>query len=144
MITNELQYNITRKRADQFRKAIDDLVANPSGRLDIQPLLIQAEHEALESQLADLVAELDEYERLKSKSPSVLSIESFDELGEGLIKARIAQGINQKTLAHRLGMKEQQIQEYEATRYLSASYDCLRNVADALGLRIRNEIFLQV
>ena len=144
MITNERQYRITRKKADQFRKAIDRLASSQSNRSDIHPRLIQAEREAIESQLSDLVAELTEYERLKSKSSSVLSVNSFDELGDGLIRARIASGLSQKALARRMGLKEQQIQRYEATRYASASYDRLREVANALELRIRNDIFLPV
>ena len=98
----------------------------------------------MESVLSDLVDELTEYERLKSKSSSVLSINSFDELGDGLIRARIACGLSQKALARRMGLKEQQVQHYEATRYASASYDRLREVANALELRIRNDIFLPV
>lgn len=35
-------------------------------------------------------------------------------------------------LARRLGMKEKQIQDYEATNYLTASYDFLRDVVEAL------------
>ncbi len=144
MITNERQYRITRKKADQFREAIEELVSNQANRKDISPRLIQAECEGMESQLADLTAELDEYDRLKSQSSSVFSVNSFDELGEGLIKARIASGLTQQDLALRMGLKQQQIQRYEATRYASASYSRLREVADALELHISNDIFLHV
>lgn len=144
MITNERQYRITRKKADQFREAIKNFASNQNNRLDIHPRLIQAEREAMESQLSDLVAELTEYERLKSEGPSVLSVNSFDELGDSLIRARIARGLSQKALARRMGLKEQQVQRYEATRYASASYDRLREVANALELRIRNDIFFPV
>lgn len=143
MITNERQYKITRSEADRFRKAIGDLAKDPT-RTDVHPRLIQAEREAMESQLADLQAELAEYDRLKSADLSVISINSFDELADGLIKARIASGLSQKALADRLGLKEQQIQRYEAERYASASYQRLREVADALGVRIKNDILLPV
>lgn len=79
MITNERQYKITRSEADRFRKAISEL-AEGSPRPDVHPRLLQAEREALESQLADLQAELTEYDRLKSADLSVISINSFDEL----------------------------------------------------------------
>src|SRR5580704_6441458 len=98
----------------------------------------------MESQLADLKSELAEYERLKSADLSLISIDSFDELADGLIKARIASGLSQKALADRLGLKEQQIQRYESERYASASYQRLREVASALGVRIRNDILLPV
>jgi transcriptional regulator with XRE-family HTH domain len=143
MITNERQYKITRSEADRFRKAIGDLAKAPA-RADVHPRLLQAEREAMESQLADLQAEIAEYDRLKSADLSVISIGSFDELADGLIKARIAGGLSQKALADRLGLKEQQIQRYEAERYASASYQRLREIADALGVRIKNDILLPV
>ena len=143
MITNERQYKITRSEADRFRKAISELTKGPS-RTDVHPRLLQAEREAMESQLADLQAELAEYDRLKSADLSVISINSFDELPDGLIQARIASGLSQKALADRLGLKEQQIQRYEAERYASASYQRLREISNALGLRIKNDILLPV
>lgn len=143
MITNERQYKITRSEADRFRKSISELGETPA-RDDVHPRIIQAEREAMESQLADLQAELAEYDHLKSADLSMITINSFDELADGLIKARIASGLSQKALAERLGVKEQQIQRYEAERYTSASYQRLREVADALGVRIKNDILLPV
>jgi transcriptional regulator with XRE-family HTH domain/Zn-dependent peptidase ImmA (M78 family) len=143
MITNERQYKITRSEADRFRKAISALTEGPP-RVDVHPRLLRAEREALESQLADLQAELAEYDRLKSADLSIISINSFDELADGLIQARIASGLSQKALGDRLGLKEQQIQRYEAERYASASYQRLQEIANALGVRIKNDILLPV
>lgn len=143
MITNERQYKITRSEAERFRKAIGELTERPATG-DVHPRLLQAEREAMESQLADLQAELAEYDRLKSADLSVISIGSFDELADGLIKARIASGLSQKALADRLGIKEQQVQRYEAERYASASYQRLREIAGAIGVRITNDILLPV
>jgi transcriptional regulator with XRE-family HTH domain/Zn-dependent peptidase ImmA (M78 family) len=143
MITNERQYKITRSEVDRFRKAISDFAKAPE-RADVHPRLLQAEREAMESQLAVLQAEIAEYDRLKSADLSVISINTFDELADGLIKARIAGGLSQKALADRLGLKEQQIQRYEAERYASASYQRMREIADALGVRIKNDILLPV
>jgi transcriptional regulator with XRE-family HTH domain/Zn-dependent peptidase ImmA (M78 family) len=143
MITNERQYKITRSEADRFRKAISALTEGPP-RADVHPRLLRAEREAMESQLADLQAELAEYDRLKSADLSIISINSFDELADGLIQARIASGLSQKALGDRLGLKEQQIQRYEAERYASASYQRLQEIANALGVRIKNDILLPV
>lgn len=143
MISNERQYKITRSEADRFRKAIGEL-ANGPARDDVHPRLRQAEREAMESQLADLQAEIAEYDRLKSADLSMISINSFDELADGFIRARIAGRLSQKELAERLGLKEQQIQRYEAERYASASYQRLREIANALGVRIKNDILLPV
>jgi transcriptional regulator with XRE-family HTH domain len=56
-----------------------------------------------------------------------------------LIQARIAAGLSQKELARRLGLKEQQIQRYEATDYASAKLSRLRAVMHALGIELRME-----
>ena len=56
--------------------------------------------------------------------------------------AQIAVGISQKELAARLGLKEQQIQRYEATDYASASLARVNAVIRALGLTVREEIRL--
>ncbi len=142
MITNERQYKITRTEADKFSRALAEMAAHNTAPKGVHPRLVQAEREALESQLADLRAQMAEYERLKAADMPVISISSFDELPEGLIRARIAAGLSQKALAQRLGLKEQQIQRYEAERYASASYQRLREITAAIGVRIRNDILL--
>src|SRR5262249_45092412 len=92
--------------------------------------------------LDELDEQIAEYERLKAGQIPVIRIESFDELPEGLIKARIAAGLSQKDLADRLHLKEQQIQRYEADRYASASLQRLQEVARAIGVEIRKEIIM--
>ena len=57
----------------------------------------------------------------------------FAQLATFLIKARIARGLSQRELADRIGLKEQQIQRYEATDYASASLARIKEVASALG-----------
>ena len=144
MITNEKQYRITRNKAKGFAEAIEEFDAAAHERLGVHPRLVQAERESMESQLADLRDELEEYEWLKSADLSVISVTSFDDLADGLIKARIAGGLSQRALAQRLELKEQQIQRYEVERYASASYKRMCQVAHALGVRIENEILLPV
>jgi transcriptional regulator with XRE-family HTH domain len=53
-------------------------------------------------------------------------------LPEALIDDRKKLGLTQRELAERLGVKEQQIQRYEATRYQSASLKRIVEVAEAM------------
>jgi transcriptional regulator with XRE-family HTH domain/Zn-dependent peptidase ImmA (M78 family) len=62
------------------------------------------------------------------------------DLPDGLIRARIAAGLTQKDLADRLGMREQQIQRYEASRYEGVGFARVVDVADAIGLKIRKRL----
>ena len=54
MITNERQYRITRNKAGGFARAIEEFDAKAHERTGVHPRLVQAEREAMESQLADL------------------------------------------------------------------------------------------
>ncbi len=53
-----------------------------------------------------------------------------------MIRARIASGLSQRGLADRLGLKEQQIQRYEASDYASASFARIKRVVSALGMEL--------
>ena len=92
MITNERQCRITRNKALSFARAIEEFDPTSDERTDVHARLLQAERESMESQLMDLRVELEEYEQLKSADLSVISVASFEELADGLIKARIGGG----------------------------------------------------
>jgi transcriptional regulator with XRE-family HTH domain/Zn-dependent peptidase ImmA (M78 family) len=141
MIKNERQYRITKAQVEQFRQALGDLIRTPLPE-DVHPILRTAQENALRSQLEELEAELMEYEALKSGKATVIEVESFRELPQALIRARIAAGMSQKQLAERLGLKEQQIQQYESTEYAAASITRIQEIIQALGIQIREDIFL--
>ena len=138
MLTNERQYRITKKKAHRLEDAIEEFDCRIALRRNTHPRLLKAEREALESLLDDLNVELDEYEQLKSEEVTTIPVESLEELARDLIRARIASNLSQRALAHRLSLKEQQIQRYEAEVYASASYRRLCQVARALDIRIEN------
>lgn len=142
MITNERQYKITRSEAEKFKGALAGFEVAAAARANVHPRLLQAEREALESQLEDLQVELDSYEALQDAEAPVIEIHEFSGLAEGLIKARIAAGLSQKDLADRLKLKPQQIQRYEAERYEGASLKRLTQVIEALGVRVSNDILV--
>ena len=135
MIANQNQYKAARAQARRCRQEILDLEAGPKARPAAVAHSIQSKCEALESVLAGLQGELDAYDHLKSRGPVVIKVESIHDLGDGLIRARIASGLSQQGLAERMNLKKQQIQRYESSRYQSASYRRMCEVADALGRR---------
>src|SRR5262249_19863132 len=137
MIKNERQYAITKAQADKFAQALERLSKSPAKGEAIHPLLRKAEAEALRSQLADVRAELADYEALRCGQRTELALVSWDDLSRALIQARIAACLSQHDLAKKLKLKEQQIQRYEATDYASASLARLRQVIRALGITIR-------
>ena len=136
MIKNERQYRITRTQAERFARALEDLRSRPEGADGVHPMIAQAQVDAVSSQLADLEAELREYEAVRDGRFEVEALRVVADLPELLIKARIAQGLTQKELADRLGLKEQQIQRYEATDYSAAKWSRIREVAGALSMEL--------
>ncbi|HEU0178345.1 MAG TPA: helix-turn-helix transcriptional regulator [Blastocatellia bacterium] len=95
--------------------------------------MINAQRDAMASQLKTLRREIKEYERLRSSRRRQINPEEIAELPRKLIRARIAAGLSQRELAERLGLKEQQIQRYEATNYETASLKRVIEVARALA-----------
>ncbi len=132
MISNERQYRITRAQAAKFAQALRAIREGRGESTGTHPLIAKAQEEAISSQLADLQSELHEYESLKAGEFQLDRLAAVDELPTVLIKARISQGLTQKDLAERVGLKEQQIQRYETTDYASASLTRIREVATAL------------
>jgi ribosome-binding protein aMBF1 (putative translation factor) len=135
MIKNERQYRITKAQIEKFSRALAEAGANAGSN----PLR-RLGQDAIRSQLHDLEQEVREYDSLRSGKKQVLTLDSFAELPRALVKARIAAGLTQKDLADRLGLKEQQIQRYEATEYATASVARLTEVIEALGIRVREEV----
>lgn len=138
MIKNERQYRITKAQLARFDQALEWLAAEHQPT--VHPALRAAQVNALQSQRADLQAELTQYERLRAGSDRRFDLDSFDQFAQALIKARIASGLTQRELADRLGLNERQIQRYEATDYASASLARVSEVVDALDIQVHETI----
>ena len=101
----------------------------------LPPEVVNGYRRALRLEGADLQEKFDAYEAAKSGDYSQLKRIAGADPGVALIVARITRGYSQKELARRLGLKEQQIQRYEADRYRSISLSNYRRVAHVLGVR---------
>jgi ribosome-binding protein aMBF1 (putative translation factor) len=131
MITNQRQYRVTKAALGRFKQSVQHLKAQPLNGLHRR--LRQAQIEAAQSEVKVLRDQLNDYERTRSgqQAPAV-GLEVLKEVPRALVQARIAAGLTQKELAQRLGLKEQQVQRYEASGYASASLRRLQEVADAI------------
>jgi ribosome-binding protein aMBF1 (putative translation factor) len=140
MITNQRQYKITLAQAEKFEKALQALKTSDEA-LMTHPVRRKMHEDALQSQLENLQDEIAVFERLqRQESHEHLPVESVDGLAIAMIQARIVSGMTQKQLAERLGLKEQQIQRYEATHYRAASLARVREVMDALNVTVEGHL----
>lgn len=136
MITNERQYRITKAQIEKFKTTIGDFDIKAATEQTKSKVLAKAELEALRSEYEKLSSQLHEYETLKSGTVEVLKASTLEDLPSILIRARIAKGFSQRQLAEAMGLREQQIQRYEAEKYTSANLQRLAEVANALSLNI--------
>jgi HTH-type transcriptional regulator / antitoxin HigA len=131
MIYSDKQYGVSRTQLNKFQEAL----AAANERATGQPWLKQAEINALKSQIADIEAELAEYDLLHSGQVAFSKSYALEELPRVIVQARIASGMSQTDLAEKLDMKPQQVQRYEATDYMGASLARLIEVSRVLGVK---------
>ncbi len=141
MIKNERQYRITKARAEEFERALAESSAKQATTAEGK-LWLKVQNEALGDQLDELREQIKQYEELRTGGPGAVEVSSFEDIPRALVRARIAAGLTQKDLAERLRVKEQQIQRYEATDYSGASLDRVREILDALSVRLAKGVLL--
>lgn len=98
MIYSDKQYGVASARLNELHEA----VAAAKAREADQAWLKQAEIDAIKSQIADIEAELAEYDLLKSGQVSFSKTYALEELPRVLVQARIASGMSQTDLAENL------------------------------------------
>ena len=132
MNKNERQYNATKASLEGFQTRLTWLRENPELREHIDPIIAKAEEASLESTIEELREELREYDLIKQGHFDPHLLQSVGKIAEVLIKARIARGWSQRDLAQQLGVKEQQIQRYEANDYAEANLTRVQAIARIL------------
>lgn len=129
MIANEKQYRSTKKLHKEFMEQLLKLQQNQS-----DDLLNEMHINALQAKIDDFEMEIAEYEALKRGDNNLISVNSLTDIGEILIKARIAHKWSQRELAKAMGMEEQQIQRYETNYYHTTTLPTLQRIAQILGI----------
>lgn len=127
------EYRITKAQAKKFEQALAQLPKERAVEKGVHPRLTKAQKDAMKSQLDSLRKQIKGYEVLRRRGGKTLDVNIIEKLPQDLIRARIAAGLTQKELATRIGIKEQQVQRYEATNYASASLARVLKVARILG-----------
>jgi len=138
MILNQRQYRVTKGQISKLNEALN---AARSTKEKMAPRVYDAMIAGIESQIKELQDQLLEYDQLANKSK--LNLRSFEDLPQVLIKARIAKGHTQKSLAEKLKMKPQQIQKYEATFYESVSWKRICLILKALDVDLKGYLPLK-
>jgi transcriptional regulator with XRE-family HTH domain len=141
MITNAREYQITRAQVARLGDALIS-VKDKAPKKGVHLKIHESEIAAIESEIARLNVEILAYEDLLEGRQLSFDSSSLEDLPDVLIKARIANRWSQKQVAERLGVHEQQVQRYEASRYRSVSLERLIEIAHLLGVRVQQKILL--
>jgi HTH-type transcriptional regulator/antitoxin HigA len=136
MITNERQYKITKNQLIKMNEAINSLKSKKLQLKSDAEFFANVEIDALLSEKVNLEKQILEYEKLKSGIVNVFKGLTLAELPKILIEARIAKNLSQHKLAALVGVKEQQIQRYEAQQYSVTSFARISKIAEVLELNI--------
>ncbi len=131
MIKNEKQYNTSKKRLAEFELTIATK----------QPKVLpnSKEEGALNSLVRiknEIKEEIKQYESLKHKGIPLRRKVSVAQLPNILIEHKIAKGLTQKQYSAILGIKEQQLQRYEAENYSSVSFSRLLDYLEKANIKI--------
>ena len=135
-IKNDYQLAASKTWLREFEEALKEAEQDS----ELTPRLRDAHVDSIQSQMRDLESEIEEYERIKDTPPQEMSIGSLEELPESLVRLRIAKDMTQADLASKLGIKQQQIQKWEASSYERAAYATVLKVAKALGVEIEGRV----
>jgi len=135
MIENHRQYQVAKSQIAKLQTATE-MARNKGDRMDAR--VYRAMIGGLESQIKEIQAQVEEYESLAGSSE--LRLDRVEDLPTLLIRARIARGFTQKELADRLGVRPQQIQKYEKTRYRSASFKRILETMRALRMEMEGDV----
>lgn len=90
---------------------------------------------AFDGLINEIQKNINDYDSLVDGNFHCLNLNSLEDISNVLISARLAQKMSQKELGELIGIKEQQIQRYEATDYESASWPRIIEVSIALKLK---------
>jgi len=133
---NEKEARETRARISRLSEALHSERALEPVVAGLPPEVVSQVSRMMKAERTRLTQAVEAYEEAKNtQRPTALKVLVNHDLGLMLIVARIASGFSQKELAWRLGVKEQQLQRWEAERYGQISLKNYHRVAALLGVR---------
>jgi HTH-type transcriptional regulator / antitoxin HigA len=135
IILNDREAREAKSAVAEFEKALASETMLSPQTLRLPAQVVDGYRKAVKAQKDEIVQLVAAYEAAKSGDHSALSRRSEKDPGIALVVARIARELTQKELARKLGLKEQQVQRYEADRYRSISIANFQRVASVLGVR---------
>ncbi len=137
LVLNESDQRAARKTVERIDALLTGRAAIEASQRGLSDIVWNSHRRALERRRNVLSKALERYERARETDPGDLLEVVGNNPGLALIVARISAGLSQKEFARRVGLKEQQVQRYEADRYRSISLSNYERLARSLGVVLR-------
>lgn len=138
---NEKEAREARARISRLSDALSSERALEPVVVGLPPEVVSQVSRMMKAERERLTQAVEAYEQAKeTQKPTALKALVKHDPGLMLIVARIANGHSQKDLAWRLGVKEQQIQRWEAERYGQISLKNYNRIAALLGVRLQADM----
>lgn len=129
MIKNEKQYKVSKKRLAEMQLILKEKNAK-AGTKEAGALA------SLSVMMKDIETQIRQFEDLKRKGIPLRRKITVAQLPNILIEHKIAKGLTQKQYSEILGIKEQQLQRYEAENYSSVSFGRLLDYLEKAKIKI--------
>ena len=129
MIKSDAQRERTVAQIDGFQRALAKVAEEKPGK---RSDAIRGSYEGMIRQLEE---DLHEYDQLKSGNLKLPRIDRLDEIAPFIVKLRIAKGVSQTELAHRLGVSKQVISRCEESEYQTVGIGRLQEILNAIGVK---------
>ena len=136
VILNEKEARAARAAISRADETLSASAILNSSTVKLSTSVVDLHRRAIKTARGHYVELLQAYEKIKSGEEAPTQERWKSEPGVALIIARIAKGWSQAELAEKLGMREQQVQRYEAERYRSINLQRFREIASTLQLKL--------
>jgi DNA-binding transcriptional regulator YiaG len=130
MIKNGKQYKITNKKLKELEELIAQTPAAPDGKNELYISSLLRQRKAFKE-------EIKAYDKIMNSGTPSFTAKNLTNLPNFLIEYKIASGFSQKEFAAMLGIKEQQLQRYEAEDYRTVSFSTLLKFIAIAGLEVQ-------
>ena len=135
MITSQKQLTAAREKV---RLLQEGLAAPPAA--GTPAILVDAARGQVEEMIAEIEAEIREYETLQEMNADEFKIESLDDLMDAPIRYHLANKMTIEEFAHKVGIHSRQIARYETQRYRNLTTSTLLKIQDKLGIQISGRV----
>jgi HTH-type transcriptional regulator / antitoxin HipB len=132
MIKNEKQYRVSKKTLNDVIEKINKTKTEHDQNIKHKIFL-----DSIQGFKEDIEKEIHDYEKLKSNKQTILKERSLSDLPTIIIQYKIANHLTHKEFAKILGLKEQQLQRYEAESFKTVSFQNLIKFLNLIDLDLK-------